>query len=164
VSDDPCVAVQKELAFALWVFARTARSLPLYSPNNQTRAKMMAELDRAFARLFEGVEEVTLSVRPNAFFYDELAVLEEANVEPSVPYLFFRDGVRRIELSRGLNDRELEILVAATAQGLSRRGLDDDIVSLLCLAALAPSARARPLRHRRHHDRRRRRRRSERDR
>src|SRR5687768_13336240 len=92
---------------------------------------MMAELVRSFGRLFEEAEAVTLSVRPDAFLFEDAVVLSEANAEPSVPFLFFRDGVRRIELVRGLTETELEILLDAAAAGMSRRGLDDDVVSIL---------------------------------
>jgi hypothetical protein len=123
--------VGQELTVALGLFARTARSLHLYSPNNQARAKMLADLGRAFGRVFDEADSVTVAVRPDAFFFEDRPVLEEGDADPPVPYLFFRDGVRRIELSKGLSELELERLVDAAAHGLSRRGFDDDIVSIL---------------------------------
>jgi hypothetical protein len=125
------VALERELANALGLFARAARARQLYSSNNQVRARMTTEVVRAFSRLFDEADEITLSVRPDAFIFEEMPVFEESNAEPSVPFIFFRDGVRRLELVRGLTDAELEVLLDATANGLSRRGLDDDVVSIL---------------------------------
>lgn len=91
----------------------------------------MNDLNTAFSELLAKAGEVSLRVRPDAFIFDDQRVFEEANPDESIPFAFFRDGLRRIDFSRGLTPQELDVLVQATASGFGFSGLSDDIVSFL---------------------------------
>lgn len=124
-------AVHKDVANAVRALVRTARARPLYSANNKALVKMMDELMRALDQVFSEMDEISLKVQPDAFIFDDEPVFEETNADVSVPFLFFRDGIRRLELVNGIDREEVGALLDAAAHGMDRRGLDDDIVSIL---------------------------------
>ncbi len=124
-------AISRDVASALASFTRVARTRPLYSIRNKIVDGMMKDLVESFDGLLRMVPEVSLVVRPDAFVYGEDRVFEELDVDASIPFLFYRDGVRRIDFLRGLEERELEVLLDATAKGFTYRGMEDDLVSFL---------------------------------
>src|SRR5262249_32419852 len=65
------------------------------------------------------------------FVFDSEVVLQEPNPDESIPFIFYRDGIRKLEIVEGLTPEELEVLVSATAQGFGFSGLGDDMVSFL---------------------------------
>lgn len=93
--------------------------------------RVMAELVATFTQVLEQHGELSLRVRPEAILFEDEVVLEEPNPDESIPFAFYRDGIRRIDLSQGLEDREIEVLTDATAEGFGYSGLGDDIVSYL---------------------------------
>lgn len=112
-------------------FARAARARHLYSENNAALERMLSELEEAMNALLEASLRVTLLVRPDAFLIDGEPVLEEPDPEDSIPFVFFRDGVRRLELLRGLSAEELRGLLWATAAGLRAPRGEEDVASRL---------------------------------
>lgn len=123
--------IAREVARTLQLFSRAARARHLYRTNNVALHRMMHDLTTAFGELLARAGEVSLRVRPDAFVFEDQKVFEEPNPDESIPFAFFRDGVRRIDFSRGLTAAELDVLLQATASGFGFTGLGDDIVSLL---------------------------------
>ncbi|MCK6550405.1 hypothetical protein L6R52_31500 [Myxococcota bacterium] len=119
------------MARALATFSRTARARQLYRSNNTMLKRMMADLTAAFTTLLDELGEISLKVRPDSIIFDDEIVLEEPNPDESIPFAFYRDGLRRLDLSQGIEEKELEVLVGATADGFSHSGLGDDVVSYL---------------------------------
>jgi HEAT repeat protein len=131
VKERAAVGVGREVARALQIFARTARARQLYAPNNAILRRMIDELTQAFNEALKVVPELTIKVRPEALLFDDEVVLDEPNPEQSIPFVYFRDGIRRLDFARGLEPRELQILLDATAQGFNFSGFGDDIVARL---------------------------------
>src|SRR5262249_12634157 len=102
-----------------------------YRSNNAIVKKMMADLHNGLTALLEDAQEISIRVRAEAFVVDNEIVLEEANPDESIPFIFYRDGIRKLELAEGLELSELEVLVSAIAEGFNFSDLDDDIVSFL---------------------------------
>lgn len=125
-------AIVRDVTKAVQSFARTARARPLYGANNKALIKMMDEVVKAFDTLFRSTDEVQLKIGPDSFTFDDVAVFSDEKSEVSVPFLFFRDGIRRLEFAHGVTRQELETLIDAIGQAMGGRGsMDDDIVSYL---------------------------------
>ena len=120
-----------EVARTLRAFARTARARQLYNSNNRAYLRMRSELAASMEALLQRTAVLTLRVRPDRLLYEDETVLEEPQHNDSIPFALYRDGLRRIDFSRGMTENELEALLAATAGGFAYSGLGDDIVSLL---------------------------------
>ena len=120
-----------ELSRTLQVFARAARARQLSQPNNIVLVRLMSDLGAAFQAVLQRSPEISLRVRSDAFVLDGEPVLEEPNPDDSIPFTFFRDGIRRLDIQAGLTAAEIEVLVAATTAGVRYTGLGDDLVSYL---------------------------------
>jgi hypothetical protein len=113
------------------LLARAARARALYRSTNAVVKKMMADLYAAVTQLVNEEGELSIRIRADAFVYDNEIVLEETNPDESIPFIFYRDGIRKLDLGEGLEPAELEVLVNAIAEGFTFSGLGDDIVSFL---------------------------------
>jgi HEAT repeat protein len=125
------VGLSREVGRALQQFARTARARQLYAPNNAVLRRMIDDLGNAWNEVLKTTPEITLKVRPEALLLEDEVVLDEPNPDNSIPFLYFRDGIRRLDFTRGLEAREIQILLDATAASFSFTGFGDDIVSRL---------------------------------
>lgn len=119
----------KDVERALSAFARVARARGLYQDNSAALARMRADLFRGFSELLDQLSVLSLRVRASAFIYEDQIVLQDEDPEHSLPMALYRDGVRRLDFSRGLMEAELDLLLAAIARGFSFSGLGDDIVA-----------------------------------
>lgn len=127
------IGARKEVTRTLRALSRAARASRLYAADNVGLQRMISELTEAVGELLDVFEELTIKVRPECFIFEDQRVLEEPNPDDSVPFAFFRDGIRRIVLYRGIETREIELLLRAIASSLTGGGigLGDDIVSYL---------------------------------
>lgn len=121
----------KDVERTLTAFARVARSRGLYQQNSAALTRMRSDVFRGFGELLEQLSVLTLRVRSGAFVYDDQIVLQDDNPEQSIPFALYRDGVRRLDFSRGLGEDELDVFMAAISRGFAFSGLGDDIVSAL---------------------------------
>lgn len=113
-------------------FARAVRVRPKYRrADNAVVQGMMSALLRSFETIQRARPEVTLRIGPDRFYFEGSVVLEETDPKVSIPFAFFRDGMRRLVFKSGLTYEELDALVLATAEGSAYSGLGDDIVSAL---------------------------------
>lgn len=118
-------------ALTFKLFARAARATRLYNSGNAALDRMMGELETAMQSLLAMTPSIAFRVRPEAFVFEDVAILEESNIDDSIPFAYYRDGIRRIELTEGLSRTELLGILKATSQVLSRASSRSDIASLL---------------------------------
>ncbi|MEL7369883.1 MAG: HEAT repeat domain-containing protein [Myxococcota bacterium] len=116
---------------ACLALSRAARAHRLYASNNATMQRMLAELDASFQELLAHSSRISLNVQRSAFDVEGTVVLTEEQLDDSLPFTFYRDGIRRLSFTQGLTKEELIGLLTATAQRFSFSGLGEDIVSLL---------------------------------
>lgn len=119
------------MAKTLGLFARTCRARQLYDDNNVALQRMRRDLARSFDDLLEWIPEISLRVRSDGFYFEDQVVLDEPNPDESIPFAYYRDGVRRLDFYRGLSTDELDVVIGATARGFSFTGVGDDIVANL---------------------------------
>ncbi|MBI4816225.1 MAG: HEAT repeat domain-containing protein [Deltaproteobacteria bacterium] len=113
-------------------FARAVRVRPRYRrADNEVVQGMMSALLRSLEQIQRARPELTIRVGPDRFYFEGHVVLEESDPKVSIPFAFFRDGLRRLTFKQGLSYEELDALVLATAEGSAYSGLGDDIVSAL---------------------------------
>jgi hypothetical protein len=124
-------ARHSEVARAMQAFARAARARRLYAPNNAALVRIIGDLNAIFDALLSDLGELKLRFRGDAILFGEHRVLEEPDPDDSIPFAFFRDGIRTLELSRGLSAHELEVLLSASREGFDSTALGDDIASYL---------------------------------
>ncbi len=120
------------VADALRLFAKAARAQQLYLPNNPMHARAMDAVREAFLRLWKETDALELQITDSDFRWLGRPVLEEpGRTSDSLPWLFYKDGIRELTILPGFEDGEL----AALFQLIQRTRLasveDDDLLTLL---------------------------------
>ncbi len=114
------------------VLVKGLRALQLYLPNNPIYQKAAQNIRTAFEPVWEECAELTLLVTESEFKWEDEVVLSQPDRNDSVPWVLFKDGVRFLTLSPGVEDEEIVRLldVIHRARGLTGES-DDDLLTLL---------------------------------
>jgi hypothetical protein len=119
------------IAEALKAFARASRSFQLYLPNNPMHARALDGARAAFAALWNVVDRIELTVTETEFAHDEVPVFSEGDRGgESLPWLFYKDGIRSFEIRKGFETSELPRLLGALQAVRAQAGGDEDLVTL----------------------------------
>lgn len=109
---------------------KAIRSQRLYQSNNPVLQGFLTTTRQAFTSLWDGMPSLTLAVEEHAFrWYGRSFVRGESR--ESLPYLFFKDGIRFITFLPGFED-ELDRFLDVVNRARTQDPLSsDDIVTLL---------------------------------
>ena len=114
---------------------KTVRLHQLYPVTNPTYLKTLEALRGAFRTVWDETFSVALQVTDTQLLCGGVVVLDEPEkASDSLPWTLFKDGVRRLTLSSGFEEREVETLLDLIPK--VRRALDyeDDVLTLLWAA------------------------------
>jgi hypothetical protein len=125
---DPLNAAISE---TLRTLARTVRSFQLYLPNNPMHVRAIDAARAAFVTLWDQVDRIELGITETAFTYDDVAVFAETERGgESLPWLFYKDGIRSFEIRKGFEARELTRFLGALQAVRAQAGAEEDLVTL----------------------------------
>jgi hypothetical protein len=115
----------------LKLFAKAVRANQLYAANNPMHARAIDAVRAAFPAVWAHTDVLELTVTETAFLSEERPALEEVGRgAESLPWLFYKDGVRTLEMRPGFEGRDLELMLDVVQRARTRRGDDDDLVTL----------------------------------
>ncbi len=110
----------------LRVFVKGVRAHQLYLHNNPTYLKALETLRAAFAPVWEYTDDFTVQVTEADFVWEQVPVLREpGKTADSLPWLFYKDGVRELRFQKGFEQEDLVGLSGhhpARAAAIARRG------------------------------------------
>jgi hypothetical protein len=112
-------------------FARAIKTHQLYLPNNPMYARAIDSLRAAFAPIWPHTPEIVLAVSESDFRWLGRVVMHETSRAESVPWVFFKDGVRELTLSQGIEDEELVSLLRILQRVRNAAPEEDDLLTLL---------------------------------
>lgn len=112
-------------------FARAIKTHQLYLPNNPIYARAIDNLRAAFAPIWPHSPEIVLAITESDFKWFGRSVMHEANRSESVPWVFFKDGVRELTLTQGIEDDELTSLLQIMQRVRNAAPEEDDLLTLL---------------------------------
>ena len=116
----------------LRLFGKAARAHQLYLPNNPVYKTAHDALRAAFVPIWEQTEELALGFTENEVKYEGETVLEEATrSSDSLPWLFFKDGVRELRMLRGFETDELDRLLGILQRVRKASPDEDDLLTML---------------------------------
>src|ERR1700694_3140255 len=93
------VAVVEEL---LRLLVKAVRAHQLYMHNNPTYLRSIELLAAGFNQVWAHTDEIAFGFTETEFRWHERAVLHEASKSAdSLPWLFFKDGIREVKILRG---------------------------------------------------------------
>ena len=125
---DPEDAAVSEMLKAL---ARAFRSFQLYLPNNPMHARAIESARTAFATLWEQTDGVELIVSETEFLRGDATVYTESDRGgESLPWLFYKDGIRTLEIRKGFEEKELPRFLSALQSARAQVSGEEDLVTL----------------------------------
>ena len=111
--------------------ARSIKTHQLYLPNNPIYQRAIDNLRAAFAPIWPHIPEVVLTITEADFRWFGRAVMHEPSRSESVPWVFFKDGVRELTLMQGIEDEELVSLLSILQRVRNAAPEEDDLLTLL---------------------------------
>ena len=111
--------------------ARAIKTHQLYLPNNPIYSRAIDNLRAAFAPIWPHTPEIVLTINEADFRWMGRIVMHEASRSESVPWVFFKDGVRELTLTQGIEDEELTSLLQILQRVRNAAPEEDDLLTLL---------------------------------
>ena len=116
----------------LRLFGKAARTHQLYLPNNPVYKTAHEALRAAFAPLFALTDEIALSFLESEVKWEGETVLDEpSRGSDSLPWIFFKDGVRELRMLRGFEVDEIDKLLDILQRVRKASPDEDDLLTLL---------------------------------
>ena len=116
----------------LRLFGKAARAHQLYLPNNPIYKSAHDALRAGFVPLWGETDELVLSFTESEVRWEGLTVLSEGSRgSDSLPWLFYKDGVRELRFLRGFETEELDKLLGIMQRVRKASPDEDDLLTLL---------------------------------
>lgn len=114
------------------LFVKAVRAHQLYLKNNPTYLRALELVRAAFEPVWQQTDEITLTISETDFRWEGVVVLDEPTKSPdSLPWLFFKDGVRELRLAKGFEGEELVGLLDLMQRVRKASPDEDDLLSML---------------------------------
>jgi hypothetical protein len=119
-----------EAAELFTMLDKAVRAQRLYQPNNPVYRSFIAATESAFARLWDRVPSLTVGIEEHSFrWYNRSFPAGEGR--DSMPFLFFKDGIRFVTFLPGFEDEIERFLDVVNRARVQDQRTDDDMVTLL---------------------------------
>ena len=116
----------------LRLFGKAARAHQLYLPNNPVYKSAHEALRAGFAPIWERADELVLAFTEQQVKWGGQTVLEEATRgSDSLPWIFYKDGVRELRMLRGFETEELDRLLDILQRVRKASPDEDDLLTML---------------------------------
>ena len=122
------------------LLVKAARAHQLYLPNNPMYRRAVDALREGFGAVWKEMSDLTLVVGENDFRLDDDVVWDDASAaktSDSLPWLFYKDGVRELTVREGFEKEEVAKLLELIQRARRATPDDDDLVTLLWEADFA---------------------------
>ena len=116
----------------LRLLSKLVRAHQLYLPNNPMYHRALESARTGFTTLWKRAEEVALSVTETEFRWEGIAVLSEPEKSSdSLPWTFYKDGIRELRLLQGFEQEELVSLLDILQRVRKASPEEDDLLTML---------------------------------
>ena len=133
--EDGALELPFSLAYAtdaMRQFGKAARAQQLYLANNPVHARAMETVRAAFQKLWTETESINLQVTDTDFRCLGNIILEEpGRTSDSIPWLFYKDGIRELTFRRGFEDSEMTVLLELIQRTRVAAADYEDLLTLL---------------------------------
>jgi hypothetical protein len=116
----------------LKLFGKAARAHQLYLPNNPVYKSAHDALRAGFKPIWDEVDELALGFTESEVKWEGETVLEErTRGSDSLPWIFYKDGVREVRMLRGFENEELDKLLSILQRVRKASPDEDDLLTML---------------------------------
>ncbi len=127
----PKAAGVKSTKELLNLFAKTFTSLRIYPPENPTVESLTHSLIEKMREFLDEHQELKLRVHEFSFSFKQETVFKDEQKKASLPFLFFKDGMRELVFYKGLGKQELQAFLKVVKDNADLPPEDSDIVNSL---------------------------------
>ncbi len=124
-------AAKESVRAIVLVFARAVSALKIYPSHHLTVRTIREELSRNLLKYLEDHDDLEITVEENSFSFSGQPVYHEEKIPRSLPFLFFKDGMRKLTFLRGLNPEELAEFLEIVRENALMPTVQSDIVDAL---------------------------------
>lgn len=111
---------------------KAVRAHQLYLPNNPMYLRSIELLAKSFAAIWKETEEIALSVTDTQLRWEGVAVMSvPEKASDSLPWLFYKDGIRELRLLRGFEQGEIVGLLDILQRVRHASPDEDDLLTML---------------------------------
>lgn len=111
--------------------SRATKTLQLYLPNNPIYQKAIESLRAAFVPVWRQTTELVISITEADFKWEGRSVLHDKNRAESLPWVFYKDGVREVTIMQGVEKEEIVDLLEIMQRVRKAAPQEDDLLTLL---------------------------------
>lgn len=126
--DAPSIRKAKEV---LSLFAKAFASMRIYPTENPTVESLVNTFSEKMHEFLDEEEELKLIVNEFSITFKEETVFQEGQKKASLPFLFFKDGIRELAFYKGLDKEELQDFLKVIKDNADLPPDDSDIVNSL---------------------------------
>jgi hypothetical protein len=111
---------------------KTVRARQLYMANNPSYLTAVEKLRASFVPIWNEADTFTIQVTDTAFRFASVVVHEQPEkASDSLPWLFYKDGLRELTLSKGFEGDELSQLIEIIPKVRRASADEDDLITIL---------------------------------
>jgi hypothetical protein len=112
-------------------FIKAIKAFRLYPADNPTLKGMQEHLFKRMQVFLELYGSFTLEVGEYEFSFRGKPVYEDRELKGSLPFLFFKDGLRELRFSEGIEEAELKEFTELVVQRDNINEYEDDLITLI---------------------------------
>ncbi len=113
-------------------FTKAVRAYQLYLPNNPMYTRAIDSVREAFAAAWSHTDEITVQITESQFRMEDEVVLEEPGKSgDSLPWTFYKDGIRELKFSQEFEKEELPLFLQILQKARTASPDDDDLLTLM---------------------------------
>ncbi len=127
----PETVATKKVKEVLSLFAKTFTAMRIYPTENPTVKNFVESFYEKTQEFLREYGELKLIVREFCFIFKEDTVFEEEHKKASLPFLFFKDGMKELAFYKGLDREELQDFLQIIKDNADLPLEDSDIVNSL---------------------------------
>jgi hypothetical protein len=112
-------------------FLQTLKGFRLYEANHPILSKFLERVRKDFDQYFNEFDSFSLQVAEHRLYYRGKVVYENQDVKESLAFVFFKDGIRELQFSKGLEFKEIVDFLNVVRKSDFLNRMEDDLVTLL---------------------------------
>ena len=112
-------------------FMKTIKAFRLYPADNPTLKGMEEQFFKRIQDFLEMYNSFTLEIGEYDFSFRGSPVYEDRDLKGSLPFLFFKDGLRKLRFMEGIEEWEVKGFNEIVIQRNNINEFEDDLITLL---------------------------------
>ena len=121
----------KKAGNVIQFFKKTFSLIKLYPPENPSVAKSIDLFNNQIGEFLNEYEELSIQVGEFSFSFKGEVVFQDEERRKSLPFLFYKDGLRELSFNKGLDKQELQEFFRTISEVSDLPPEDADIVNSL---------------------------------